>query len=92
MGTPNLLEGGVLLILSGAGAIVWWGVRRIVFIMDDYSDALKNINNVLSEIGERLGRMEMWMNMHEKSDDERHKQVTENYSVIQKAMKNIGRI
>lgn len=72
MGSITLFEGIILLVISGAGGIGWWGIRRLVKMSDDGAKLITNVNTSLSLICERLGKSEMWMELHEKSDDERH--------------------
>jgi hypothetical protein len=78
----TLFEGIVLLILTGAGSVAWWGIRRIVKISDDGAAFLNNINKSLALICERLSKSEMWMELHEKSDDERHTELKGSYQVL----------
>jgi hypothetical protein len=78
----TLFEGIILLIVSGAGGLAWWIVRRIVKMSDNASVLITNINNSLTLICERLSVSETWMEMHEKYDDERHKEMKDSYQVL----------
>jgi hypothetical protein len=82
MYNSTLYEGALLLFLSGVGVVVWWGIRRLVKMSDDNTNVLTNINATLSLMCERLSKTETWMNMHEKSDDERHREIKESYKLI----------
>lgn len=82
MPSVTLFEGIILLCLSGAGVVAWWGIKRLVKISDDGTAALDKINKSLALICERLGKSEMWMELHEKSDDDRHKELKDSYQVL----------
>lgn len=86
MGSLSLFEGVVLLVVSGVGVIGWWGIRRLVKMSDDGAKLITNVNTSLSLICERLGKSEMWMELHEKSDDERHTEMKKSQQAIIKAV------
>lgn len=86
MQSVTMFEGIILLALSGAGVVGWWGVRRLVKMSDDGSTLLNNINTSLSLINERLGKSETWMELHEKSDDERHTEMKNAYQLLSNIM------
>lgn len=66
--STGVIEGLILAAIAGVGVVSWWGLRRII-------DALDNIDKRLGQINGRVGKMETWQSMHEKTDDERHDQV-----------------
>lgn len=68
-GSLALPEWAVVLVLSGIGVVMWWGVRRLVEANDHTNVALIEIGNALSSVNARLGRSETWQDMHQKSDD-----------------------
>jgi len=78
----SLFEGIVLLILTGTGSVAWWGIKRLVKISDDGATLLNSINVSLVLICERLSKSETWMELHEKSDDERHTELKGSYQTL----------
>lgn len=78
----ELLGGVVLLALSGIGVVAWWGVRRLIQMSDDGAKLLTKLNDNLVALCERQSRIETWMKMHEKSDDERHEESQRSYQIL----------
>lgn len=78
----TLFEGIVLLAISGVFVVSWWGIRRLVKMSDDGAIMLEKINESLALICERLSKGDMWMEMHEKQDDERHNEVKNAYNML----------
>lgn len=78
----TLFEGIVLLIISGVFIVAWWGIRRLVKMSDDGAEILHKINTSLSLICERLGKSDVWMEMHSKQDDERHVELKKSYQTV----------
>jgi len=68
----TLPEWAVISILMVIGTIIWWGVLRFIYINDTVSISLKDIADSLNKINGRVGKVETWMDLHEKQDDERH--------------------
>lgn len=86
MPSVTLFEGLILLVISGIGVVAWWGIKRLVKMSDDGAEVLTKISTSLSLICERLGKSEMWMTLHEKSDDERHKELKDSYQTLSNAI------
>lgn len=86
MVSVTLFEGIVLLIISGSFVVAWWGIRRLVKVYDDETIILDQINKSLAIICERLGKSDMWMEMHSKQDDERHSELKRAYQVVVNAV------
>ena len=84
----TLFEGIVLLIIVGISVVIWWGVKRLVKINDDEGKRLDNIDKSLAKICERLGKSDVWMEMHSKQDDERHEEIKKIHSELRKAIFN----
>lgn len=82
MVSVTLFEGIVLLVISGVFIVAWWGIRRLVKMSDDGAAILDKINKSLAIICERLGKSDMWMEMHSKQDDERHIELKKAYQVV----------
>jgi len=93
----SLFEGVILLIIAGISIVVWWGVKRLVKINDDEAKRLESIDKSivmrlesidksLAKICERLGRSDIWMEMHSKQDDERHEEIKRIHNNLQKAV------
>ena len=76
--SPTLMEGLILLSVVGVGAIVWWGVLRLVATNDQTLMSLCVIRDHLSLINGRLGKSETWMEMHQEHDDQQFGQIREN--------------
>jgi hypothetical protein len=62
-------EWAVVLILTGIGVVMWWGVRRLVATNDHTNATLVEIGHGLASMNNRLGRAEVWQDMHQRSDD-----------------------
>lgn len=73
----TLPEWVVITILAIIGTVVWWGVLRFIHIYDDISVALKDIAKSLGLVNGRIGKLETWKDLHDKQDDERHKDIKE---------------
>lgn len=71
----TLPEWVVIGILGIVGTIIWWGILRFIHINDDAAKHLTNIDKSLAVICERLGKSDMWMEMHSKQDDDRHEEI-----------------
>lgn len=78
----TLFESIIVLIIVGVFTVAWWGVRRLVKTNDDGALVLVKINDSLSLICERLGKVEMWMEQHEKLDDVRHTEIKNVYQLM----------
>jgi len=85
----TLFEGIILLIISGVFVVIWWGVKRLVQINDDEGKRLENIDKSISKICERLGQFDIWMDLHSKQDDERHKENKRILVDLQNGIKDI---
>ena len=66
----SLIEGLILMSVAGVGGIVWWGVMRLVATNDETLRTLGKINEHLALINGRLGKTEMWMELHQQNDDQ----------------------
>ena len=66
--TITLIEGLILLSVAGVGGVIWWGVLRLVSTNDQTLTELTAINAHLSLINGRLGKSEVWMEMHQEQD------------------------
>ena len=78
----------VIIVLSGIGAVLWWGVKRIVHSIDETNTSLKVINDTLNEMSGRIGKVETWTEMHEKQDDDRHTSYQQNYDRLYELVSN----
>jgi len=82
-------EGIVLIMLTGIGAVAWWGIRRIVEGQDDIRDNLAGINEKLAKINGRVGKNETRIETHERHTDERYR---EHSSEIDKLWAQVDRL
>lgn len=78
----TLFESIIVLLIVGVCTVAWWGIRRLVKTNDDGALVLVKINDALSLICERLGKVETWMEQHEKLDDERHNEIKNVYQLL----------
>lgn len=85
----TLIEGIILLAITGVSVVAWWGVKRIVKTNDDEAEVLTSIHTDLGELCERLRGIEVWMEMHSALDDERHQ---ENKKVLEQLKKDLDRL
>ena len=85
-GAMTLPEWAVVLILTGIGVVMWWGVRRLVQTNDNTNSALVEIGQGLATMNGRLGKSETWMELHEKQDDERHQEVKQAHAALWKQL------
>lgn len=69
-----------IIILSGIGVMMWWGVLRIIHSIDETNISLKGINDTLNVMSERIGKVEIWTEMHGKQDDDRHLSYHQDYN------------
>lgn len=65
----TLPEWAVVLILTGIGVVMWWGIRRLVETNDHTTAALVEIGQGLASMNTRIGKAEVWQDMHQRSDD-----------------------
>lgn len=68
-GSMTFPEWAVVLILTGIGVVMWWGVRRLIETNDNTTAALVEIGHGLASMNARIGKSEMWQDMHQRSDD-----------------------
>lgn len=68
-GSMTLPEWSVVLILTGIGVVMWWGVRRLIQTNDSTNSTLVEIGHSLGSMNNHIGRSEVWQDMHQKSDD-----------------------
>ncbi len=73
--STGVIEGLILAAIAGVGVVSWWGIRRIV-------EALDKIDARLGQINGRVGKMETWQVMHERSDDDRHEHIDKNVDAL----------
>lgn len=84
----TLFESFIVLAVTGVFVVAWWGVKRIVQTNDDEAKTLKDINNNLKNICERLAKGDMWMEMHTTMDDERYEQTKISFADLKKVIEN----
>lgn len=82
----TLFESIIVLVIIGVCTVAWWGVRRLVKTNDDGALVLIKIHDSLSLICERLGKVETWMEQHEKLDDVRHTEIKNVYQLISRVL------
>jgi hypothetical protein len=73
----TLSEGLILLSVAGVGGVVWWGVLRLVSTNDATLTVLCGIREHLALINGRLGKSELCMDLHQKSDEQQFQQIRE---------------
>lgn len=78
----TLPEWGVVAILAVIGTVIWWGILRFIHINDAVSESLKDILQNLNIMNGRIGKAELWSILHEKQDDERHKDIKKDYEKL----------
>lgn len=69
MSVPEWVAIIVITVICG---VIGWGVARLVKAIDDASASLKEIDERLGEIAVSQGKGIMWMDAHDKQDDERY--------------------
>lgn len=85
----TLFESSILLIITGVAVVAWWGIKRFVKISDDSGKHLNSIDKSLSLICERLGKSDVWMELHSKQDDDRHVEIKSIFDELWRAIDKI---
>lgn len=88
----TLPEWVVIGILGIVSTIIWWGILRFIHINDDTAKHLTNIDKNLALICERLGKSDMWMEMHSKQDDDRHEEIKNIFGELWSAVDRIRKV
>lgn len=89
MSSVTLFEGIILLVIAGIGVVAWWGIQRLVKMSDDATARLENIDKSLTKICERLGKSDIWMELHSKQDDDRHEEIKGSFNELWNAIDKI---
>ena len=82
--TWNVMQEVTLLMIVGVAAILWWSFQRVVTGQDRIQTQLALINENLNRVNGRLGKIEMWAELHGRMDDERFQQIRSEYAAIWK--------
>ena len=88
----TLFEGIVLLAIVGVSVVVWWGIRRLVKMSDDAALCLANIDKSIAKICGRLGKSDVWMDLHSKQDDDRHEEIKSIFDNLWDAIDRIRKV
>ncbi len=86
----SLFESLIVLVISGIFIVAWWGIKRLVQLNDDEAVSLKNINENLHMVSERIGKADVWMEMHSVQDDDRHKENIRTIDNLSKSIENLA--
>lgn len=86
----GLSEGMMLLVVSGIGAIGWYGIQRMIAGQDKTNETLLSIHRDIEKTNERVTRMEIQFSEHVKYDGDQHKIFMETMGRMVATMVAIG--
>ena len=92
MVSMTLFESIILLLITGVAVVAWWGIKRLVKSNDDSAKHLINIEKSLAIICERLGKSDIWMELHSKQDDDRHEELKRIHGELWSAVDRIRKV
>lgn len=64
------------ILIGGVGSLLLLVIGILGYIGSTGLSELRSIHTSVNLISERIGKLETWVNLHEKSDDERHREIT----------------